>query len=55
MDVTMQLRTYVMVDRMQPELGKGSAFFAIGAMHLAGEKGVLRLLEARGYRVEKIY
>jgi hypothetical protein len=48
-------RNEKMVARMQPELGKGSAFFAIGAMHLTGEKGVLRLLETRGYRIEKVY
>lgn len=44
-----------MVQRMEPRLKKGSAFIAIGALHLPGEKGVLRLLEGRGYRVTVVY
>ncbi len=34
---------------------QGQAFIAIGALHLPGERGVLSLLEARGYRVERVY
>lgn len=44
-----------MVQRMEPRLREGNAFIAIGALHLPGEKGVLRLLEGRGYRVTVVY
>jgi uncharacterized protein YbaP (TraB family) len=44
-------RNQVMVTRMAPYLKSGNAFFAVGALHLTGEKGILRLLEERGYRV----
>jgi len=40
-----------MAERMEPLLNQGGWFVAIGALHLAGEKGVLRLLEERGYQV----
>jgi len=44
-----------MVERMQPLLTAGDSFIAIGALHLPGERGVLRLLAQRGYTVEAIY
>ncbi len=44
-----------MAQRMEPRLREGNAFVAIGALHLPGEKGVLRLLEGRGYRVTVVY
>ena len=31
-----------------------STFFAVGAAHLGGEKGVLKLLKAKGYTVKAI-
>jgi hypothetical protein len=40
---------------MVPLLAAGHAFIAVGALHLPGERGVLRLLEQRGYRVEAVY
>lgn len=48
-------RNRLMVERMQPKLESGGAFVAIGAMHLAGKQGVLRLLEEAGYQVKSIY
>ncbi len=48
-------RNKSMVDRMQVILEEGSAFIAIGAMHLTGKKGVLSLLEKQGYSVSAIY
>jgi uncharacterized protein len=48
-------RNNTMVDRMQTMLDKGSAFIAIGAMHLTGKQGVLALLEKRGYSISSIY
>lgn len=48
-------RSVVMAYRMQRELRRGGAFVAVGALHLYGEKGVLALLEADGYRATKVY
>lgn len=48
-------RSVVMAFRMQRQLRSGNAFVAVGALHLHGEKGVLKLLEEDGYRVERIY
>lgn len=48
-------RNVRMADRMQARLQEGNAFIAVGALHLPGEKGLLRLLAARGYRVTPVY
>lgn len=48
-------RSVVMAFRMQRQLRRGEAFVALGALHLYGEKGVLALLEADGYRAERVY
>jgi len=44
-----------MAERMEPRLGEGAAFIAVGAAHLYGDRGVLSLLERRGYRVTLVY
>lgn len=48
-------RNRTMVERMQPRLQEGNAFIAIGALHLPGDKGVLQLLQQRGFRVSPVY
>ncbi|MFO7602605.1 MAG: TraB/GumN family protein, partial [Gammaproteobacteria bacterium] len=48
-------RNQRMVGRMQPRLIEGNAFIAVGALHLPGEQGILRLLQNAGYRVKAIY
>ena len=48
-------RNLVMAERMTERLDQGGAFIAIGALHLPGEKGLVSLLKARGYRVEPVY
>jgi len=48
-------RNQLMVERMQSRLDKGGVFVAVGAMHLAGEQGILNLLESVGYQVKPIY
>jgi len=48
-------RNHLMVRRMMPALARGSAFVAIGAMHLVGSEGVLALLEKHDYSVSRIY
>jgi uncharacterized protein len=47
-------RNHRMADRMQPYLQQGGAFVAVGALHLPGERGLLRLLELRGYSVRAV-
>jgi hypothetical protein len=39
---------------MMPYMEQRSAFVAVGALHLPGEQGVLRLLERQGYRVTRL-
>jgi len=48
-------RSVVMAYRMQSELRRGSAFVAVGALHLHGEKGVLALLQEDGFRAARVY
>lgn len=44
-----------MAQRLAPLLDKGGLFAAFGALHLYGDRGVLKLLERRGYRIQRIY
>ena len=48
-------RNQRMVERMLVRLEEGNAFIAVGALHLPGEKGILHLLQNRGYRIKPIY
>jgi uncharacterized protein YbaP (TraB family) len=48
-------RNQRMVERMQQRLDEGNAFIAVGALHLPGDKGILRLLEQKGYAVRPVY
>ena len=50
-------RNHVMADRMAEKVKNGggkSFFFAIGAGHLGGDEGVLKLLEKAGLKVERV-
>jgi uncharacterized protein YbaP (TraB family) len=47
-------RNHRMVKRMEPWLQQGGAFVAVGALHLPGEQGLIRLLEQRGYTVRAV-
>jgi uncharacterized protein YbaP (TraB family) len=42
------------IPKIEEYAKKGSAFIAVGAGHLAGEKGVIALLRAKGYKVEAV-
>jgi uncharacterized protein YbaP (TraB family) len=48
-------RTVVMAHRLHGPLRSGGVFVAVGATHLVGEKGLLRLIEQQGYRLQRIY
>jgi len=48
-------RNYRMVRRMKPRLMEGNSFIAVGALHLPGDEGILRLLEREGYTVTPVY
>lgn len=48
-------RNRLMAERMQPYLKAGSAFVAVGALHLPGDQGLLNLLDRRGYTVKPVY
>lgn len=48
-------RNQRMVERLVAPLAQGGAFIAVGALHLPGEQGMLRMLERRGYRIVRKY
>jgi len=48
-------RNLKMVERMTSRLGEGSAFIAVGALHLPGQQGILQALTDRGYTVSVVY
>jgi uncharacterized protein len=47
-------RNRTMADRLEPYLSTGGAFAAIGAGHFPGAKGIVALLEERGFSVTPI-
>ena len=40
-----------LVTRMLPHIDAGGTFIAVGALHLTGERGLIRQLRARGYQL----
>ena len=48
-------RNHRMVERALPVMEESSTFIAIGALHMPGEEGMLRLLEERGYRITRLH
>lgn len=48
-------RNIMMVKRMAKRLLEGNAFIAVGALHLPGDKGILRILESKGYKIKSLY
>jgi uncharacterized protein YbaP (TraB family) len=55
MEALLWNRNKRMVQRLLPRFVQGKTFVAVGALHLPGEAGVLRLLEQRGYTITRIY
>jgi hypothetical protein len=48
-------RSITMAHRLHLRLRAGGVFVAVGAAHLYGDKGLLRLIERQGYRVSRVY
>ena len=48
-------RNHIMVERALPHMAQDSTFIAVGAGHLPGEEGILRLFEQRGFRVTRLH
>jgi uncharacterized protein len=48
-------RNVTMAERATPLLEKGSAFIAVGALHLSGKGGLIELLRAKGYQVTNVW
>lgn len=55
MDALLLERNRRMIRRMEPLLADGGVFVAVGAMHLVGEDGLVRLLEQQGYTMTPLY
>lgn len=55
MDAVLYDRNLRLVGRIERFLHEGQAFIAIGASHLPDDKGLLKLLEDRGYLIERVY
>lgn len=53
-DIMIYNRNKNWVEQFPQIMQEGSTLFAVGALHLPGEKGVLTLLKAKGYKVEPL-
>ena len=49
------IRNHHMADRMVPLMNEQSTFVAIGALHLPGEEGVIKLLREKGFVVKALH
>lgn len=54
-EILINERNHIMVDRFVVIAEKSTLFAVIGAGHLAGDEGVLKLLKKKGYKVEAVY
>lgn len=43
------------IDTLKPILDEGGAFIAVGALHLPGNTGLIKLLTAEGYRLKAVH
>jgi uncharacterized protein YbaP (TraB family) len=54
MDLLLYNRNRRWVDQMGAIMQKGSVLFAVGAGHLPGDQGVIKLLVKKGYTVKPL-
>lgn len=54
-DVMLNQRNLRWIPRMEEMAASSPTFFAVGAAHLPGDKGLIALLKRRGYTVEPIF
>lgn len=56
MDMTLLLdnRNTAWIEKLKPVLNAGSAFIAVGALHLPGDVGVIELLKKEGYSIKPV-
>nr|MBS0037529.1 TraB/GumN family protein [Saprospiraceae bacterium] len=47
-------RNFIMADRIMERLNDRKAFIAVGAAHLSGKYGLIRLLKVGGYRLKPV-
>ncbi len=53
-EAILDARNLVMLARMETQMKREPTFFAVGAAHLAGEKGLVILLRKQGYTVRPV-
>lgn len=51
----LETRNHRMAERALPILQEGGAFIAVGALHLAGDEGLVALLREKGIKVTPVY
>lgn len=54
-EVGLKQRNHIMLERALPYLEQGGLMIAVGALHLVGDDGLVRLLEEEGFELEGIY
>lgn len=55
MEALVNIRNHTMEKRIRRIIRRQPTFIAVGALHLPGEDGVIKLLQNRGYTVRPIY
>ena len=54
-EVGLKQRNHIMLERALPHLEQGGLMIAVGALHLVGDEGLVRLLKEKGFRLEGVY
>ena len=44
-----------MVQKIETIMQQNNAFIAVGASHLPGNRGILKMLEQRGYSITRVF
>lgn len=47
-------RNHIMAERLEPLIKEQSTFIAVGALHLPGDEGILKILQEDGYTVKPL-